>query len=82
MYCSICEPQLVGDYYASLLRAVNITDKDGDIVNKIYGEPHYVPVNTNKFDTIEMEIKNDIGENVSFKAGKVICKLHFRQKAL
>ena len=56
----------MGDYYVPLQRAVNITDKDGDIVNRMCGEPHYVPVNTSKFDTIEMLIKNDIGENTSF----------------
>ena len=44
---------------------------------KYYGEPHYVPVNTSKFDTIEINIKDDTGRNVSFKAGKVICKAAF-----
>ena len=65
-----------------LLRAVNITGKDGDVIMKSYGEPHYGPVNASKFDTIENNIKDDTGQKVSFKAGKVICKLHFRQKAL
>lgn len=82
VYCNICEPQVVGNYYVPLLRAVNISGKDGDMVNKVYNEPHYVPVNTTKFDVIEIELKNDSGENVSFKTGKVVCKLHFRQKAL
>ena len=49
---------------------------------KYYNQPLYVPVNTSTFDTIEINIKDDTGQNVSFKAGKVICKLHFRQKAL
>jgi len=82
VYCNICEPQVVGNYCVPLLRAVHIAGEHGEFVNKTYTEPHYVPINTNKFDVIEIEIKNDIGENVSFKTGKVICKLHFRQKAL
>ena len=82
VYCSICEPQVVGDYYVPLLRSVAIEGNDGDIVMKTYGEPHYVPVNTSKFDTIEINIKDDLGENVTFETGKVICKLHFRHKAL
>ena len=82
VYCSLCEPQVVGDYYVPLLRAVAIKGDDGEIITQSYIDPHYVPVNTTKFDTIEINIKNDIGENVSFKTGKVICKLHFRQKAL
>ena len=47
---------------------------------KYYNETHYVPVNTYNFDTIEINIKNDTVQNVTFKARKVICKLHFRQK--
>ncbi len=82
VYCSLCEAQVVGDYYVPLLRTVNIQGHDGDVIMKSYGEPHYVPVNTSKFDTIEINIKDDTGHNVSFQSGKVVCKLHFRQKAL
>jgi len=82
VYCSICEPQIVGDAYVPLLRTVYITGNQGDTVNNIYDSPHYVPVNIDTLDTIEINIKNDMNEQVSFKTGKVICKLHFRQKAL
>ena len=82
VYCSLCEPQVVGDYYVPLLRSVNIGGNDGDVVTKSYTDPHYVPINTSKFDTIEINIKDDTDHNVSFQTGKVVCKLHFRQKAL
>ena len=52
------------------------------MIHNTYDSTHYVPVNTDTFDNIEINIKNDLNENVSFKTGKVICKLHFRQKAL
>ena len=70
VYCSICEPQAFGDYYVPLLRAVNITGKDGDVFMKHYGEPHYVHVNTSKFDTIEINIKDDTCQNSHLKLGK------------
>ena len=82
IYCNICEAQIVGDAYVPLLRTVFITGKHGDMVQQIFQEPHYVPVNINSFDTIEIHIKNDMNETISFESGKVICKLHFRQKAL
>lgn len=82
VYCNICEPQIVGDTYVPLLRTVYITGNQGQIINNIYDAPHYVPVNTDTLETIEINIKNDMNELVSFKTGKVICKLHFRQKAL
>ena len=40
----------------------------------------YVPVKVNYFETIEVNIKNDQNENVSFEFGKSIATLHFRQK--
>ena len=82
VYCSICEPQVVGDAYVPLLRTVFITGQHGQMIHNTYDSPHYVQVNTDTFDNIEINIKNDLNENVSFKTGKVICKLHFRQKAL
>ena len=39
VYCSICEPQIVGDAYVPLLRTVYITGNQGDTVNKIYETP-------------------------------------------
>jgi hypothetical protein len=83
VYCSICEPQIVGDTYAPLLRTVFITENRGNTVDTIFDSPHYIPVMQSKFDVIELNIKNDLNELVSFGAGaKVLCKLHFRQKAL
>lgn len=82
VYCSICESQIVGDAYVPLLRTVYVSGEQGEIVNTIFDSPHYVPVNTSKFDTVEINIKNDMNEFVSFTTGKVLCKLHFRQKAL
>ena len=82
VYCSLCEAQVVGDYYVPLIRTVSISGENGDLIMKTYDEPHYVPVNTSKFDTIEINIKDDQGKDVAFESGKVLCKLHFRQKAL
>lgn len=82
VYCSICESQIVGDAHVPLLRTVYVKGNQGETINQIYDSPHYVPVNTSKFDTIEINIKNDMDELVSFETGKVLCKLHFRQKAL
>ncbi len=82
VYCNICEPQIVGDVYAPLIRSVAIGGKRGEHVIKSYGEPHYVPVNTKKMDSIEINIKDDTGHIVPFMSGKVVCKLHFRQRSL
>jgi len=81
VYCNICEPQVVGDIFAPLLRTVGISGKRGEHIMKTYGEPHYVQVSTRQIDSIEINIKDDTGEFVPFMFGKVVCKLHFRQRS-
>ena len=82
VYCNLCEPQIVGDVYAPLLRSVAIKGSRGEHVTKTYGEPHYLPVSTDTVDMIEINIKDDTGHDVPFTSGKVVCKLHFRNRAL
>ena len=82
IYCSVCEEQIVGDSFVPLLRAVAAKGKRGDYIVKSFGEPHYVPVVGTEMDTIEINIKDDTGAFVPFTFGKVICKLHFRQKTI
>lgn len=82
VYCSLVAPQIVGNVYVPLLRSVAAEHKRGQHVIKAYGEPHYVPINSKEIHTVEINIKDDTGSDVSFTFGKVICKLHFRQRSL
>ena len=50
----------------------------GTNVHTSFRNLQYVPVKVNSFETIEMDIKNDRNENVSFESGKSIATLHFR----
>ena len=85
VYSNIVEPQLVGDVYAPLLRTVaiaaNIT-RGAQRETVAFDSPHYVSVITDEISTIEINIKRDSGENVSFLTGKSVCTLHFRRKTL
>ena len=85
VYSNIVEPQLVGDVYAPLLRTVAMTaniQRGAQQETVAFDSPHYVPVITDEISTIEINIKNDSGENVSFLTGKSVCTLHFRRKTL
>ena len=80
VYCNAVEPQIVGDVYAPLLRTVGLSGTKGETVVRNFIDPHYMSVNVDELRTLEINIKDDTGENVSFRSGKVICKLHFREK--
>ena len=81
IYSDICEKQHVGDSMSQLLRTVCVENnhKFGDYINATFTQPHYVPVNKNTFQTIELQICDDTGANVLFSSGKIIAKLHFRK---
>ena len=80
VYCSAVESQIVGDVYAPLLRTVGLSGLKGETIVRNFIDPHYMPVNCDELRCLEMNIKDDTGENVSFRSGKVICKLHFRKQ--
>ncbi len=80
VYCNLVEPQIVGNVIAPLLRNVHIEGVHGDIVEKLYQSPHYVPVIAKEIDRIEIDIKDDKNQSVNFQFGKTVTKLHFRKK--
>ena len=80
VYCSLVEPQIVGNHTAPLLRLVNIEGTHGAIVEKIFHSPHYVPVVTKEITRIDIEIKDDNAQFVPFDFGKTIVKLHIRKR--
>ncbi len=81
VYSNIVEHSFVGDAYAQLLRCVEVpTDKGfGELVTIIYDVPHLIPLQTNSFDTIELDIKDDTGARIPFEFGRVSAKLIFKR---
>lgn len=80
VYCSLVEPQIVGNNMAPLLRLVNVEGVHGSIVEKIFQSPHYVPVVTKEITRIDIEIKDDNNQPVPFDFGKSVLKLHVRKR--
>lgn len=80
VYTDLVEHTIVGDTVAPLLRAVAVQSNFGDIVDKSFQIPHYIPVLKKDFDTIEIEIKTDQNKLLEIQFGKTIVKLHFRRR--
>jgi len=79
IYCDVLEPQIIGTKLAPLLQVVNVEGKYTQLVSRIYTAPHYVPILKKCFNSIEINIKNDMDEPVNFTFGKTIVKMHFRK---
>ena len=78
VYCDVVEPTVVGYFKVPLLRTVNIDGIEGLTVNRIYQNIQYVPLHRKQFDTIEIDIRDEVGRKAPFECRKVIVTLHFR----
>ena len=76
----IVDAQFVGDVKVPLLRIFNTKGNYGDNVNVCFRYMQYVPIKVKSFETVEINIKDDKNENVSFRLGKSIETLHFKQR--
>jgi hypothetical protein len=79
VYVDVVEHVPVGDTEAPLLRIVNASGMMGENVHRIYDRPRYLPVQKNRFDSIECNIRDCFGKLVPFEGGQVIVILHFRR---
>jgi len=80
VYCDAAAYSVVGDIETPLLRVCNISGKDGEMVRTIFTHPHYVPVARNDFETIEINISDEMGRPIPFIHGKSLVTLHFRPR--
>src|SRR5437899_12678347 len=79
VYSDVLECVPVGDTMTPLLRIVEIGGQKSEMVHIQYDQPRYVPLQKKEFDSIEVDIRDDLGEKISFDSGKVIVTLHFRK---
>ena len=79
IYCDILQFTHVGNIKAPLLRVVDSGGEAGDVVTRYYDKPRYIPIQKKTFDTIQIIIRDDLGERILFESGKVLLTLHFRR---
>lgn len=81
VYSDVVEPSVVGNTYAQFLRSIKAAgEKFGEDINLIYSQPYYQPLASKEIDRIMINIKDDAGEDIKFRQGRVVVVLHFRRK--
>ena len=78
VYCDAVESIVVSDFKVQILLTVNIDGTEGLTVSRIYQNLQYVLLHGEQFDTIEINIGDDVGRQVPFACRKVIVMLHIR----
>jgi hypothetical protein len=79
IYCDLVEYSTVGDSLVPLLRTVFIKDNLKPTY-KCFENVHYLPLQNNRFSTVEIVIADDLGKVLEFKEGITYIKLHLRPR--
>lgn len=80
IYSDLVSNVFVGDSLAPLLRAVVVDSEKsfGTTISKSFESPHYVKLAKNYFNSIDINIRNSLGDLAPFQFGTVTCKVHLR----
>jgi len=83
VYCDICEPYITGDVQSPLLRIVthnarnNYSFASSQITH--FSPAQYIALRQTCFRTIEIDIRDQLGEGIPFEFGTLTVTLHFRR---
>lgn len=82
VYSDLAQYVPVGDTSAPLLRIIPLVTRgeESDQYTHIFDHPHYIPVSRRSIETIQIDLRSDIGKYIPFVSGKSIVKLHFRRR--
>lgn len=80
VYCDLVAPRPVGDTNVSLLRTLPPIEQKIGVIHHIFVKPYYIPLKYYTFDTVEILLANDRGEEMQFNGGLTIVTLHFKKR--
>jgi hypothetical protein len=84
IYSDIVSPITVGGKKVPLLQMITLNnpnniDKNIGYLNRVtFENPMWVPVSRRIFDTISLDLRDDVGNLIQFESGKVVATLEFR----
>jgi hypothetical protein len=80
IYSDLVDFQMLSNVMAPLLKIVNMKGAYGESSEVSFARPHYVPLLKNSFDSVSVQMKNDLNEVINFHSGKVAMTLHVRRR--
>ena len=70
----------MGDAQVPLLRMVLVEGRDAEMVTRIFDPVQYCPLVLRRFQTVEIDIRDDTGVKIPFERGRVVVTLHGRKR--
>jgi hypothetical protein len=71
---------MVGDAHVPLLRIVPVEGRDGYMITRVIDPIQYCPLLQRRFQTVEIDIRDDTCSIVPFERGRVVVTLHCRKR--
>ena len=78
VYTDLVEHSAVGATMVPLLRTVKVDGEFGAIVEREFVDKYYIPVVSNEFNTVEIQLGDNAGQPIAFQGGEVVIILHFK----
>jgi hypothetical protein len=69
VYSPLVEPRMVGDAQVPLLRIIPVEGRDGEMITRVFDPIQYCPLLQRRFQTVEIDIRDDTGSIVPFERG-------------
>ena len=79
-YCPLVEPIMVGDAQVPLLRIVPLKGRNGEMITRVFDPIQYCLLIQRRFQTVEIDIRDDTGSIVPFERGRVVVTPHCRKR--
>ena len=80
VYCDLASFTTVGNTKSPLLRVCDVNGKHGAMNRITFDRPFYVQVSRREFDTIVLNIRDELGQLMPFESGKSVATLHLRRR--
>lgn len=83
VYCDVVDGQILGDKFCKMLRVINTTNAKmnfAQFCHKEFNLPHYIKLQSKKFETITLDIRDTSAQPMPFQFGTLTVTLHFRKE--
>ena len=67
---------MVGNAQVPLLKIVPIEGRYAEMVTRVFDPVQYCPLVLRRFQTVEIDIRDDTGVKIPFERGRVVVTLH------
>jgi hypothetical protein len=71
---------MVGDVQVPMLRIVPVEGRDAEMMTRVFDPVQFCPLVVRRFQTVEIDTRDDTAVKIPFERGRVVVTLHSRKR--